>query len=114
MFMDWDGGAGGGLAGAGELGDTMNANSAVQPPSNHWAFYGFVVTAGGLMAWVPQGSRVGDVLVFFKGAADLPFLLRPVGLEDPDRFYLVGDAYFQGFMQGQSRELDLEEWFILV
>lgn len=49
-----------------------------------------------------------------KGAAGLPFLLRHVGLEDPDRFYLVGDAYIQGLMQGQSRELDLEECFILV
>jgi hypothetical protein len=83
-------------------------------PFNHWPNYDFAITRGGLMAWVPQGSRPGDVLCFFNGL-DVPFSLRPTEVQESGQFYLIGDSYIHGLMRGEAKGLDVEDrWFKIV
>ncbi|GAB1317439.1 hypothetical protein MFIFM68171_07649 [Madurella fahalii] len=67
----------------------------------------FSVTTGGAAAMVPKATKVGDLLCAIAGSP-LPCVLRPV--EDVDKFVLIGDAYVDGFMNGEAMA-EGEEWF---
>jgi hypothetical protein len=51
---------------------------------------------------VPHRTQRGDVVVVIKGVS-VPMVLR---LEGEDRFKVVGQAYFHGFMDGEVFEMD--------
>ncbi|KEZ43251.1 hypothetical protein SAPIO_CDS4947 [Scedosporium apiospermum] len=65
----------------------------------------FCATENGFMGRVPIGTRVGDVVVILLGAK-VPFIVRKY--EDFDMYYLVGECYVHGVMDGEMLE-DLEE-----
>ncbi|KAK1752662.1 heterokaryon incompatibility protein-domain-containing protein [Echria macrotheca] len=65
----------------------------------------FCVTENGFMGRVPVGTRVGDQVVVLLGAK-VPFVLRKY--EDCDGFYLIGECYVHGVMDGELLE-DLDE-----
>jgi hypothetical protein len=57
------------------------------------------ITSTELVGMVPHRTEVGDFAVIIKGVC-VPFILRRVvGFED--RFQIVGQAYFYGFMNGE-------------
>jgi hypothetical protein len=61
-------------------------------------------------AMVPKGTRSGDRLCVFEGSP-VPHVLRSAG--DDGCFYLYGDAYVHGFMNGEALERE-GEWITLV
>lgn len=61
-------------------------------------------TSDGHWCWVPEATKVGDVVCLFAGAP-FPFIVRPVGDED----VLIGDAYVYGIMHGEAWPEDRNE-----
>jgi hypothetical protein len=137
MVMDWDGVAKGGNTPASQEtrslfmdmrealinGDTESSERMMEVLShgsnfenlfnNHWYCYDFAITKNRRVAWLPQGSRPGDVLCFFRGL-DLPMVLRPTD-EARERFFLIGDGYIQGLMHGEAKGLGRsEKWLRIV
>jgi hypothetical protein len=140
MVMDWDGIAKGGNTPASQetrslfmdmreafiygdtesgermmevLGDLSHGSNFEKLFNNHWGNYDFAITKNRRMAWLPQGSRPGDVLCFFRGL-DLPMVLRPTD-EARERFLLIGDGYIQGLMHGKAKGLGRsEKWLRIV
>lgn len=60
------------------------------------------ITSTGFVGMVPHRTQRGDVVVVIKGVS-VPMVLR---LEGEDRFKVVGQAYFYGFMDGEVFEMD--------
>jgi Heterokaryon incompatibility protein (HET) len=60
------------------------------------------ITSTGFVGMVPHRTQRGDVVVVIKGVS-VPMVLR---LEGEDRFKVVGQAYFHGFMDGEVFEMD--------
>ncbi|KAI9764824.1 MAG: hypothetical protein M1839_005701 [Geoglossum umbratile] len=58
----------------------------------------FAVTDTGYMVLVPPGTRVGDTIYAILGT-ETPFVLRRS--ERDDAFWLVGESYVQGMMDGE-------------
>jgi hypothetical protein len=59
---------------------------------------------GGLLAYMPQETRVGDVVVVLLGGR-VPYVLRPMDVEGG--FELVGHCYVHGIMDGEVIEATL-------
>ncbi|KAK0643853.1 heterokaryon incompatibility protein-domain-containing protein [Cercophora newfieldiana] len=57
----------------------------------------FIVTGRGFMGLGPMATESGDVVCVLFGG-QVPFLLRPL---QQGGFYLVGEAYIEGLMQGE-------------
>jgi hypothetical protein len=57
------------------------------------------MSSTGLVDMVPHRTEIGDFIVIIKGVC-VPFVLRRVDGFD-DRFQVVGQAYFYGFMNGE-------------
>lgn len=53
----------------------------------------------GYAAMVPRGTREGDVICAFA-RSPVPHILRSAG---DGRYFLFGDAYLDGFMNGDAR-----------
>jgi hypothetical protein len=83
---------------------------SMNPGIYHWLGYDFALSRRGYMAWVPPGSREGDILCFFSGCR-VPFLVRPE--DDNGTFILIGDAYVQGWMHGEALSPE-KRWIKLI
>ncbi|KAM6514257.1 hypothetical protein FALCPG4_015412 [Fusarium falciforme] len=74
----------------------------------------FAGTNEGLVGWVPQGTRRGDMVVVLYGSR-VPFVLRKVG---EGKYNLVGECYIHGLMAGEAvraeRRLEQEVNFALL
>jgi hypothetical protein len=71
-----------------------------------WIGRSLCTTESGLFANVMNVAAQGDVFVALQGGSDRLYALRPVG----DSFRLVGDAWVDGWMEGQAyRGLDPAE-----
>lgn len=65
----------------------------------------FMVTKNGYMGWAPdniygkanQQTKKGDLIVILFGCST-PIVIRPRG----SRFQVIGEAYVQGFMDGEA------------
>ncbi len=64
----------------------------------------FFASSTGFVGLAPYGTRQGD-LIFVVLGADVPFILRP--LEDDEGYELIGEAYVQGVMNGETISLDM-------
>jgi hypothetical protein len=62
--------------------------------------HSFIVTQQGHFALGPRIARPGDQCYILQGA-DVPFILRPH--VSGNRFRLLGEAYVDGFMEGQIK-----------
>jgi hypothetical protein len=60
----------------------------------------FCITKEGMMAQVPRGTHIGDLICVFRGGK-VPFVLRGKRYE---RFTLLGDCYVHGIMNGEAVE----------
>jgi hypothetical protein len=71
-----------------------------------WSLYRrFCCTDTGFLGWVPDKSRVGDVVCVFYGSK-VPHLLRP---STNGCYELIGECYMQGLMEGKVIDLQLED-----
>ncbi|KAK4451235.1 hypothetical protein QBC34DRAFT_378561 [Podospora aff. communis PSN243] len=61
----------------------------------------FCLTSQGFIGLVPPATKLGDVLCLVPGA-QTPFLLRPIG-NKTGQFYLVGECYIHGMMDGEAQ-----------
>ena len=59
----------------------------------------YMLTENDHFGLAPGCAREGDLVVVLFGG-ELPFLLRPANVNEA--FYLVGDAYIHGLMQGEA------------
>lgn len=76
-------------------------------------FRQLAITRKGYLASVPWGTREGDAVCIFQGAP-APCVLRPVEGGEPNCYVFHGEAYVQGWMHGEARDLELEKvWFTL-
>ncbi|KAG7286453.1 hypothetical protein NEMBOFW57_008764 [Staphylotrichum longicolle] len=76
-------------------------------------FRQLATTRKGYLASVPWGTREGDVVCIFQGAP-APCVLRRVEGGEPNCYVFHGEAYVQGWMHGEARDLELEKvWFTL-
>lgn len=77
----------------------------------------------GRMGLCPSGSRVDDIVIVLYGG-NVPCLLRPAaklpnqGSNSDDEYYVVGECYAEGFMDGEACALlgdsRSEEVFVLI
>lgn len=72
----------------------------------------FCTTADGRFCLSPVGTRLGDIVTVFLGC-DSPIILRPI---TPDclQFWVVGEAYCHGIMDGEALLGPLPEHWRLV
>lgn len=73
-----------------------------------WSNRAFVLTEGGFMGFARPGAQAGDKVCILYGCP-VPLVVRP----DMSEFFLVGDCYFEGIMQGEMVEKQEEGDFIL-
>jgi len=65
-----------------------------------WTRRRFCVTENGYIGWVPQRTRVGDLVYMFLGGQSL-YIVRPV--LDSKAFTLIGECYLFGLMKGELK-----------
>ena len=69
--------------------------------------------SSGHVGLAPPGAQHGDIVTIMRGGS-VPFIIRQVPGKEPWRATLVGDAYVDGLMHGEVKDLGLETRLIVL